>query len=125
MIKITLICIPTLDGSGLLAEVSMHFGKSPYFTLINIENGEIKEINVIESTGKHGGGSKTPAEIIIDSKANVLICGNLGSKAISMLRSSGIEVFSGASGKVKDVIKEWKMGTLPIADKSVCNEKDC
>lgn len=98
----------------------MHFGKTPYFTFIKFENGEIKEINVIESSGKHKGGSKTPAEIIMDSKVNVLICGNLGSKAIFMLRNNEIEVFSGASGKVRDVIKEWKIGFLPIADENFC-----
>ncbi len=89
----------------------MHFGKTPYFTFIKFENGEINGINVIESVGKHKGGSKTPAEIIMDSKADVLICGNLGSKAISMLRNNEIEVFSGgSSGKVRDAIKEWKIG---------------
>mgnify|MGYP005843299743 FL=1 len=49
-----------------------------------------------------------------------MIYGNLGPKAISMLRNSEIEVVSGASGKVKDVIKEWKRGMLSIADKSSC-----
>jgi predicted Fe-Mo cluster-binding NifX family protein len=122
MVKITLICIPTLDENGLLSEVSIHFGKTPYFTLIELEEDEIKEINVIESRGKHKGGSKTPAEIIIDSGADVLICRGLGTKAISMLCDSGIEVFSGASGKVKDAIKEWKLGMLPIADESSCGD---
>jgi predicted Fe-Mo cluster-binding NifX family protein len=118
--KITVICIPTLNEGGLLSEISMHFGKSSYFTFIKLENGEIIEINVIESAGKHNGGSKTPAEIIIDSGVDVLICGGLGTRAISMLRDDGIEVFSGASGKVRDVIKEWKIGFLPITDENVC-----
>lgn len=118
--KITVICIPTLNEGGLLSEISMHFGKSSYLTFINLENGEIKEINVIESAGKHNGGSKTPAEIIMDSGVDVLICGGLGTRAISMLRDDGIEVFSGASGKVRDVIKEWKIGFLPITDENVC-----
>jgi len=123
--KITLICIPTIDEGGLLSDISMHFGKAPYFTFITFEDGEIKNIDVIESFGKHKGGSKTPAEIILSSKADVLISGNLGSKAVSMLRDSGIEVFSGASGKVKDALKEWKSGTLKIADETSCDEKDC
>ena len=42
-----------------------------------------------------------------------------------MLRDSEIHVFSGASGKVKDAFNEWKMGMLPIADKSSCNGKGC
>lgn len=120
MMKITVICIPTLNEGGLLSEISMHFGKSSYFTFINLENGEIKEINVIESAGKHNEGSKTPAEIIMNSGVDVLICGGLGAKATSMLRESGIDVFSGASGKVRDVIKEWKIGFLPIANENVC-----
>lgn len=120
--KITIICIPTLDESDLSSEISMHFGKTPYLTLIKLENDEIKELNVIESTSRHKGGTKTPAEIIIDSRANILICGGLGSKAISMLQNRGIEVFSGASGKVKDVIKKWKMGMLPIDTEGSCEE---
>jgi predicted Fe-Mo cluster-binding NifX family protein len=123
MVKITIISIPTLDEGGLLSEISMHFGKSPYFTFIKLENGEIKEINVTEIMGKHSGGSKTPAEIILNSGTDVLICGNLGSKAVSMLHNNGIEVFSGASGKVKDVLKEWKSGTLQLADENSCNQK--
>lgn len=121
----TRICIPTLDESGLLSNISMHFGKTPYFTLIELEDGEIKNIEVNGSSGKHGGGSKTPAEIILDSDADILICGNLGSKAVSMLRGSEMEVYSGASGKVKDILKEWKMGNLAVADENSCNEKEC
>lgn len=101
------------------------FWKTSYFTFIKFENGKIKGINVIKSTGKHNGGSKAPAEIILDSRANVLICGGLGSKALYLLRNDGVEVFSGTSGKVKEIFKEWKMGMLPVADKSSCNEKSC
>lgn len=42
--KITLICIPTLDNGGLLSSISMHFGKNSLFTFIKLENGEIKEL---------------------------------------------------------------------------------
>lgn len=123
MIKITLICIPSLNEGGLLSDISLHFGKTPYFTFINFEDGEIKGIEVMESLGKHGGGSKTPAEIIRDSGADVLICGNLGAKAVLMLRGSEVEVFSGVSGTVKDAFKEWKRGMLSIGDESICTWK--
>ncbi len=121
--RITVICIPTLNEGGLLADVSMHFGKTPYFTFIKLEDGEIKDINVEESFGKHGGGSKTPAEIIIGSGADVLICGNLGPKAVLMFREKGVKVFSGASGQVKEAFKAWKNGELSEADENSCNEK--
>jgi len=125
MVKITVICIPTLDEKGLKSDLSVHFGKTPYFTFIKIEDGEIKDIDVIESFGKHKGGSKTPAEIILNSDAKILICGNLGQKAVSMLRESDMEVFSGASGKVEEILKDCQDGKLSIADENSCNEKAC
>lgn len=112
MLKITLICIPTLDKGGLLSCISTHLGKTSYFTFIKLENGKIKEINAIESANRHNGCSETPAEIILHSKVDVIICGGLGTRAISMLRRNGIEVISGASGKVKDALNEWKVGML-------------
>ena len=118
-----MICIPTLDKWGLLSHVSTHFGKTSYFTFIKLENGNIKEINAIESTGRHNGGSGVPTKLILNSKVDLLICGSLGRKAISTLRSNGIEVISGASGKVKDVFNEWKVGMLPLADENLC--KNC
>lgn len=121
--RITLICVPSLNEGGLLADVSMHFGKTPYFTFIKLKDGEIKDIDVKESSGKHAGGSMTPAEIILNSGADVLICGNLGPKAVSMLRENGIQVFSGASGQVNQAFKEWKRGKLSLADENSCNEK--
>lgn len=53
----------------------------------------------------------------------MLICGNLGTKAVFTLRSNGIKVISGASGKVKDVFNQWKVGMLPVADENLC--KNC
>lgn len=123
MMEITLLCVPTLDQRGLLADISVHFGKTPFFTFIKYDDGKIKDVNVIETHGKHKGGSKTPAEIILDSGADILICGNLGTKAVHMLRESETEVFSGASGTVKDTLREWRMGNLKFADENSCDEK--
>jgi predicted Fe-Mo cluster-binding NifX family protein len=124
MMKIKVIGIPTLDDGGLLSEISMHFGRSPYFTIIKFENGEIKDISAIEILGKHGGGHKTPAEIALKSGVDILICGNLGPKAVTMLQDGGIEVFSGATGKVKEAFKAWKSGMLQLADENSCHDKD-
>lgn len=125
MVKITVICIPTLDEKGLTSDLSMHFGKTPYFTFIRIEDGEIKDVDTVESFSKHKGGSRTPAEIILNSDAKILICGNLGQKAVYMLRESDLEVFSGASGKVEKILKNWQDGKLIFADENSCNEKSC
>jgi Uncharacterized conserved protein len=107
-----------MDEGGLLSRISMHFGKTPYFTFIRLENGKIEEINVIES--EYNGNSEAPVDLILSLKVDVVICKGLGEKAIFMLRCNGIEVTSGVSGRVKDVIGEWKTGVLHSADENIC-----
>lgn len=53
MIKIITIGIPTINEGGLLSDVSMHFGRTPYLTIVKIENDEMKDIDTIEIQGKH------------------------------------------------------------------------
>ena len=93
---------------------------APYFTFIRLENGKIKEINVIESVSKHNGNSEAPVDLILSLKVDVVICKGLGEKAVSMLHCNGIDVISGVSGRVKDVIGEWKTGALQSADENIC-----
>jgi predicted Fe-Mo cluster-binding NifX family protein len=120
----TKICIPTLEKNGLNSNISLHFGKTPYFAFLKEKNGEIEDIIFSESGGKHNGGSLTPAEIILDFDANILICGNLGSKAVNMLQQNNVKVFSGASGTVQEVFEQWMHGKLFTADENSCSKMD-
>ncbi|MBZ2166466.1 NifB/NifX family molybdenum-iron cluster-binding protein [Methanobacterium spitsbergense] len=117
------ICIPSMDNNGLFSEISVHFGKSPYFTILDVKDNKIEEIEVIESEGRHAGGKKTLAEIIIQSKPDVLLCANLGSKALQMFNKEDIKIYVGASGNVKNTFEEWKNDNLKRADETmVCKD---
>ncbi len=117
--NMTIMCIPVMDNLGVSSPISQHFGKTPYFAMITMEDNEIKDLRIVESLGKHVGGTMTPAEAVANTKANVLICGNLGSKAIQMLGQMGIIVYVGASGTVESALEQWKSGFLNLADDSV------
>lgn len=110
-----LIGVPTLDKEGLGGKISQHFGKTPYFVLINWENDKIETFQILESNGKHMGGHKTSGELIIGSGANTILCGNLGPKAIQMLQNAGIKVYVGASGTVIEAVQDWDKGKLKQA----------
>jgi predicted Fe-Mo cluster-binding NifX family protein len=117
------ISIPSMDNQALSSEISIHFGKSPYFTILDVKNNQIEKIEVIKSLGKHEGGKMTAAEIIIQSKADVLLCANLGSKAVEMLNERGVKIYAGAFGTVENTFEEWKNGNLHLADEnSACKE---
>lgn len=112
------ICVPVMDNQGISSSISQHFGKTPYFALITFENNEIKDIKIVESLGRHAGGTMTPAEAVANTKANILLCGNLGSKAIRMLGEKGIIVYVGASGTVENAFEQLQSGMLNLADDS-------
>jgi hypothetical protein len=55
--------------------------------------------------------------------AEVLLCGRLGRRAVAMLADSGIDVYVGASGTVRDALALWRSGRLqPATVEGACQE---
>lgn len=114
------LCIPTMEAGGLDGQVSGHFGRAPTFTIIDLEGDHVR---VIKNRGEHMGGLGKPSEHVVKAGVEVVICAGLGPRAIEMLRSSGIEVYVGASGTVANAVQMWRDGKLQPASKDIaCKE---
>ena len=109
------ICIPTVGNNGLDDTIGEHFGRVPTYTIINLDNDEVK---VIPNTSQHTGGIGYPPEIMAKEGVNVMVCRGLGRRAISMFEEFGIDVYIGANGTVKDAIEDFKQGRLQKASES-------
>ncbi len=107
------VCVPTMEKGGLDDSVSGHFGRAPTFTIVDIETNDVK---VLKNDGEHFGGHGGATSNVIRSGATVVVCGGLGPGAIHLLTTSGIKVYSGATGTARDALKMWKEGALPVAD---------
>ncbi|MGB9838244.1 NifB/NifX family molybdenum-iron cluster-binding protein [Methanothermobacter sp.] len=103
------ICIPVAEERGMDSRVSEHFGKTPLFAFYDDETSELE---IVRIDGRHSGGRLTPAELVVNSDADLIICTNMGSKAINLLRSHGIDVLMGAGGTVAETLNLLKMGEL-------------
>jgi len=114
------ICIPTEGRGGLDDYVCEHFGRAASFTIYDTKTGKVE---VIPNTSEHFGGFGKPPEIIAKTGADVVICGNMGPRAILMLQQLGIKVYSGASGRVRDVIRLFREGKIAEASlETACKE---
>ncbi len=102
------VAIPTYKG-GLDDVVCEHFGRAPTFTVVDIATNEYK---IVPNTGEHFGGSRHAPEILAAEGVSAVICSNLGPRAILMLSELGIKVFVGASGTVKDALRDFSAGRL-------------
>jgi predicted Fe-Mo cluster-binding NifX family protein len=107
------IAVAANDNQGLEGTVSEHFGRCPYYTLADVEDGEIKEVEVVNNPFylSHGQQGEVPS-FIHSQGVNLMITGGMGPHAIGFFNQFGIDVVTGASGKVGNAINICLRGEL-------------
>lgn len=101
-------------------DVSMHFGHCKGFTIFDIEGDEIKGLNFLPNPGHRPGFLP---EYLKDKGVDCIISGGMGSSAIDLFVSYGIDVITGAEGNAEEVVKKYVDGTL-ISTGSACEKHE-
>jgi len=106
------VAIPVQDKRGLEDEIFEHFGHAPYFLLVDVENNEITTIEIVENpyASQHGPG--LVPQFLKEKDVNILICMGIGRRALDFFNRLGIEVITGAMGKVEEILNEYLKGSL-------------
>ncbi len=107
------IAVASEDHMGLNSRISPHFGRCPYYTLVEVEGDEVKKVTSVENPYylSHGQPGQVP-NFIKHQKAEVIITGGIGPRAIEFFNELGIETVTGASGRVADVVSSYLRGEL-------------
>jgi len=103
---------PTLD-----AEVDSRFGRCQYFIIADTETEEFEALDNSSATAA-GGAGISAAQMIVGKGVEAVLTGNCGPNAHQVLSPAGIKVITGVSGKVKDAIAEYKLGTYTAAQQA-------
>ncbi|MGC8961983.1 MAG: NifB/NifX family molybdenum-iron cluster-binding protein, partial [Candidatus Bathyarchaeia archaeon] len=77
-----------------LEDAINEFGGSKTFTIIDVEGGKVKNIEVVENpsaTLSHGRGP-IAAKSLSDKRVDIVISGEVGPGASAMLKELGIEI---------------------------------
>ncbi len=108
--------------NGLDSVVSPHFGRCPYFVLVDLDDHDVTEVKEVDNPyyGHHQPG-QVPA--LIDSLgANVMLTGGMGGRAITFFQQFGIEGVTGAYGTVHQSVERYLGGQLKGA--APCKESE-
>ncbi len=89
--------------------VSAHFGRCPAFTIIEIENGRIKDTQTIANPGHSPGFIP---RFLHERGVSCIVAGGMGPRASGFFDELGIQAIVGVSGRVKDVVDHLLEGTL-------------
>jgi len=97
---------PTLD-----AEVDPRFGRCQYFIIADPQTMEFEAID--NASAMAGGGAGiSAAQMVAGKGVEAIITGNCGPNAHQVLSAAGVKMITGASGKVKDIIENYRDGKL-------------
>jgi len=106
------IALASEDGSGLQGSLSAHFGRCPFYTFVNVEGDQILGIEVVKNPYFPNHQPGVIPQFIHSQKANVMIAGGMGPRAIDFFNQFGIDVATGAQGRVKDVVQAYLRGEI-------------
>jgi predicted Fe-Mo cluster-binding NifX family protein len=106
------IAIASLNEQGLEGEVSAHFGRCPFYTLIRIDEGAVTHCRVVPNPHADQHVPGTMPSFIHRLGTDVILAGGMGPRAIRMFGDLGIEVVTGAVGATSAVLAAYLSGEL-------------
>ncbi|MGB5158766.1 NifB/NifX family molybdenum-iron cluster-binding protein [Desulfobacterium sp. N47] len=106
----------TSAGADLDSQVDPRFGRAANIIIVDSETFEFEVIGNNENINALKGAGIQAASTISQKGANVLLTGFCGPNAFKTLKAAKIGVANDASGSVKDAVKAYLDGKLPLAD---------
>jgi predicted Fe-Mo cluster-binding NifX family protein len=106
------IALASEDQGGLEGAISAHFGRCPFYTLVDVEGNQILSSEVVRNPHFPNHQPGVIPQFIHTQKANVMIAGGMGPKAIDFFHQFGIDVVTGAQGRARDVVEAYLRGEI-------------
>ncbi len=107
------VVVPTVDESGLKAQLAEHFGRAPYFAVVELnDNGEISNVRTIPNVGEHAGGMGQTHDHILELNPNAIIVYGMGPRGLSGFQNAGVAVLKANANTVREVIAAYREDKL-------------
>lgn len=99
------IVVPVIDEQGLNAQLSQHFGRAPFFSVVDIgdENHVINQ-HTVANESEHFGGIGRPPDRILQLKPDALITYGMGPRALIIFQAAQVAVLRTTALTVRDVV---------------------
>ena len=99
------------EGIKLKDRVGHRFGSSPYLIIIDCSTDNFEAIPTPGSLGRHGSVVQTIV-LALSKDVQAVLTGYLSPNARRHLEANGIEIFTGLSGTIEEVLESYKKGEL-------------
>lgn len=109
-----LVALPSNAPGGMDAGLGAHFGHCDLYTLVEVEDGEIKSSKVVPNVPHQQGGCMAPVQYLAGQGVKMLIAGGMGMRPLMGFNQVGIDVyFGGNTTTVSEAVQALLQGSLP------------
>jgi len=101
------------------AKISEHFGRSPYFAIVEIEddNYNVKFIPNMRDKGVRA------SDIALREGVSIVVVTNIGARALNMLKNAGIRICKATKDSLKGLIDDVAKGVIQDFGEEGCPGK--
>jgi len=116
------VAVPSAAPGGLDSPRSGHFGRSPYFTLVDIVGGEIGPVDVVVNRPHSDGGCMAPVLTLGENFVDAVIVAGIGQRPLLACVQAGIRVFAGEDrADVRSAVEAFvEMELSPVGPDATC-----
>jgi predicted Fe-Mo cluster-binding NifX family protein len=108
------ICVPTDTDEGTGAAVSRHFGRAPYFSVVDSITGEVEVVANRHLDQAHGDWD--PVSQLSDLEPDAVVVAGIGGTALGRLAAAGIPTFLTSASTLGHVLSQVRGGGLKEID---------
>ena len=108
----------TSQGNSMDSPVDPRLGRAQGFIITDETAKDFQYVDNTQNLNAASGAGIQAAQNIISLGAEVVITGNCGPKAFSVLSTGNVRVYTGASGTVAEALKQFNNSTLKKADQA-------
>lgn len=109
------VCLPTTDDAGFDAQLSDHFGRAPYYTIVDTDEDDV---DVVPNQSRHRGGSKMPPTFVAEQDVDIVILDHVGKRGMQLFEEHGIDVYEAPAETVSAVVDGFDPETSRQLDMS-------
>lgn len=115
------IAVPSNNPGGIDGERSDHFGHCDLFTVVDINDGEIVQVETVANIDHGAGGCMMPIKLLKDRNVDAIVVGGIGARPLQGFSDVGIDVFFASQQKyriVKDAVNGMLKDQLTLMEPS-------
>ena len=108
------VAIPSELAGGLDAPRFGHFGRCECFTMVDVVDGMVGEVEILYNAPHTEGCCMAPVLVLAEHNVDAIVVDGIGGRPLMGFDQVGIAVHAGVGGDVQTAVHAFIQGGLPV-----------